>query len=323
MSGADPIRRIPGLDMARGVAILCMASYHFSWDLEYFHYLEPGTTSSGLFWLYARLIASSFLFMAGASLSLGHGRGINGQKFLRRFAVIVAAALGITIVTSIAMPQGAIYFGILHQMALASLLGLFVLRWPSPVLILIGVVALALPSFARNPLFDEPWLLWVGLSETVPHSNDYVPLLPWIAPFLFGMASTKLLINSRFLEKFQSEKPVHHPVGRALTYAGRHSLTIYLVHQPLLFGLVWCIAQVAPAPPPNMEKAYVRSCETSCSAQQTEAFCTRFCTCTLDLLQADNLFEALQSGTIDIKKDEGIARISGACSMRAQQPDLQ
>ena len=54
--------RIDGLDVARGVALIAMASYHFSWDLELFGYLTPGTASSGFLKLYARIIASRFVY---------------------------------------------------------------------------------------------------------------------------------------------------------------------------------------------------------------------------------------------------------------------
>jgi len=134
-----PIRpRLRSLDIARGIAILCMASYHFSWDLEYFHYLEPGTVGSGFFRLYARAIASSFLFMAGFSLFLSHGTDIRWPQFWKRFAMIAGSALAVTIVTWFAMRDGFIFFGILHQIALASLIGLLALRLPAPLLFVAG-----------------------------------------------------------------------------------------------------------------------------------------------------------------------------------------
>ncbi|TGU11280.1 DUF1624 domain-containing protein, partial [bacterium M00.F.Ca.ET.156.01.1.1] len=69
--------RIGGLDTLRGQALIAMASYHFTWNLEYFGYLEPGTATTGLWKLYARGIATSFLFLAGFSLFLAHGKGVN------------------------------------------------------------------------------------------------------------------------------------------------------------------------------------------------------------------------------------------------------
>lgn len=315
--------RLPALDVARGVAILCMASYHFSWDLEFFHYLDQGTVGSGFFKLYARLIASSFLFMAGISLFLSHGKSINWPKFGQRFGIIAGAAFAVSVVTWFAMPSGFIFFGILHQIAVASLFGLLVIRLPSPLLILAAVGALFVPEYLKNPFFDQPWLWWVGLSEALPRSNDYVPFFPWIAPFLLGLSAAKLLDHFRLIERFSSEAPLEKPVSKAFAFAGRHSLAIYLIHQPLLFGLVWCFAQINPAPPPNPETGYVKSCVAQCAQQDDEAFCTAFCTCTLQMLKSENLLTKLQSGAIDVKKDEGILRISGECTMLATEPGQQ
>ena len=315
--------RLPALDIARGIAILCMASYHFSWDLEYFHYLEPGTVGSGFFRLYARAIASSFLFMAGFSLYLSHGSGIRWDRFWKRFAMIAGSALAVTVVTWFAMPEGFIFFGILHQIALASLIGLAALHMPALILSAAGAAALFAPDYLRSPFFDQPWLWWVGLSQTIPRSNDYVPLFPWIAPFLFGLAVSKLLLTFRILEKFPLKETISNSVAKGFSWAGRHSLSIYLIHQPLLFGLVLGFAQVFPAPPPNPETGYFKSCEIQCSKQADEAFCAAFCECTLQRLKDEDLLTKLQSGAINVKKDDNIARISGECSMIAQTPGPQ
>ena len=79
-------RRIEWLDVARGAALIAMAVYHFTWDLEFFGYVLPGTTGFGAWKLFARCIASSFLFLVGISLVLagrGHG-GLGTIHFGRR-----------------------------------------------------------------------------------------------------------------------------------------------------------------------------------------------------------------------------------------------
>ena len=81
--------RMPWLDMARGIALLAMASYHFMWDLASFGYLEPDFPASGWPRIYARAIASTFLFLAGFSLVLAHGDHIRWQSFWKRRAPTV------------------------------------------------------------------------------------------------------------------------------------------------------------------------------------------------------------------------------------------
>jgi hypothetical protein len=81
--------RIGALDTLRGIALIAMASYHFTWDLEMFGYLDPGTATQGWWRLYARAIASSFLFLAGFSLYLAHRRGVHWPSFGKRFAMVL------------------------------------------------------------------------------------------------------------------------------------------------------------------------------------------------------------------------------------------
>ena len=101
----QPKGRIDAIDIARGAALVAMAIYHFAWDLEFFGYAPPAMTAVGGWKLFARCIASSFLFLVGVSLFLGHGKGIRWAGFLRRLAMVAGAALAISIVTYIAMPE--------------------------------------------------------------------------------------------------------------------------------------------------------------------------------------------------------------------------
>jgi uncharacterized membrane protein len=318
MSEPAQRHRFAWLDIVRGIAILAMASYHFSWDLEYFGYLAPGTVGFGVFKIYARSIASSFLFLAGFSLVLGHYPTIRARAFLMRFARIVAAAAIITIATWFAFPDGFIFFGILHAIAAASLVGLLFLRLPVVITLAAAVAAFAAPFYLRSALFDAPVLWWVGLSETLPRSNDYVPLLPWLAPFLVGIAIGRVVIaRGRLAGKPSGAEQGR--IARALSLAGRHSLPIYLIHQPLLFSLVALFAMVYPAPRPDPRPAFQASCEATCTADQTAAFCRSFCTCTLDRLAQENLLVPLDEGKIDAQTDGRVTEIAGQCTATAQQ----
>ena len=128
---ARPSRRIEAIDIARALALVAMAIFHFTWDLENFGYLTPGLTEHGGWRLFARCIASSFLFLVGVSLVLANRNGIRWPAFWKRFAMIVVAAAAITLVTLYVTPDAFIFFGILHEIALASLLGSGTRRWAS------------------------------------------------------------------------------------------------------------------------------------------------------------------------------------------------
>ncbi|SIQ12870.1 Uncharacterized membrane protein [Rhizobium sp. RU20A] len=309
-------RRIEAIDMLRGLALVAMAIYHFGWDLDHFGYLERGVTAVGGWKMLARATAGSFLFLAGVGLVLAHGTGtVRWRPFLFRLGKVYAAAALITVATYIAFPQSFIFFGILHAIGTFSLIGLAFLRVPGLVSILLGAAAIAAPFYLRAPLFDTPALWWVGLSTVPPVSNDYVPLFPWIGPFFAGMGLTRLLAGrvgalGRAAEHAATQTPLKYAAS-----AGRHSLAVYLIHQPVLFGLVYAVSLVAPPPPPDLRADYVQSCVRACSAEPSPVSCAAFCTCTLQELDSRNLFTPMQEGTIDLTTDARITEIREQCTL--------
>jgi len=312
--------RLRWLDIARGVALIAMASYHFMWDLSMFGYLEPGYAATGWPKIYARSIASSFLFLAGFSLVLAHGRGIRWQSFWKRWFVIAGAAALVTVASYFAIPQGLIHFGILHAIAAVSLIGLVFLRVPSVVTILIAIAALVAPFYLASDAFNQPWFWWIGLSTEPRQSFDYVPLLPWLAPALTGIALARLPFVQSLLRQ---NTPVHNPAGRLqTTFArlGRHSLVFYLVHQPVLLSILYGVSLAYPAP--GHPEAFIDSCEAACMAEADAGFCRRYCQCALDGLERGKLLAPLQSGTMPESYRGDIDKIRSQCTVEAgQAPD--
>ena len=223
-------RLIP-LDLARTLALVCMVIFHFTFDLALFGFIDPSTMSQPFWYYFARMIAGSFLFLSGVSLWLAHGQGIRWPAFWSRFAKLAAAAALVTLASIWLVPGGPIWFGILHAIAAASLLGLIALRLPWPVTLAVAAVIFAAAWGPRFPAFDPIWLVWTGLAESRPMMGDYVPLVPWAAPALAGVAVAKALRIDLWPGRAPS-RAVHR-----LTFPGRHSLIIYLIHQPILIGL--------------------------------------------------------------------------------------
>jgi uncharacterized membrane protein len=122
--------RIAAVDVARGVALVAMAIYHFCWNLEMFGYLEPGTANSGLLKVFARSIATSFLFLVGFSLVLATAGGIRWGDYFKRLAMVAGAAALISVATYFATPNAWIFFGILHHIAALSIIGLVFVSAP-------------------------------------------------------------------------------------------------------------------------------------------------------------------------------------------------
>ena len=244
MTDATPAHRprIVVLDLARTAAVIGMVIFHFTFDLELFGHVPPGTTFLPFWHYFARLVAGSFLFLSGVSLWLAHGQSIRWPLFWRRFAMVAGAAALVSIASIWVTPGGLIYFGILHALAAASLIGLLFLRLPVLVTLAAAALAFALPWFAQGSDFQGVWLLWLGLADIRPSMADYVPLLPWLAPCLAGVALAKLATRAQ-LWRHLSGTPSFGL--KALSFPGRHSLIIYLLHQPLLIACFTAYAWLA------------------------------------------------------------------------------
>ncbi|EEW24700.1 heparan-alpha-glucosaminide N-acetyltransferase [Rhodobacter ferrooxidans] len=236
--------RLVVLDLARTLALLGMAAYHFTWDLQMFGLVPPGTAVSGFFFYHARTVAGSFLFLAGVSLWLAHGQGIRWGKFWQRLLRVGGAAALITVGTWFAMRDSFIFFGILHCITVSSLLGLAFLRLPALVTAVAGAALIAANLYISNPLFDQPWLWWLGMRTMGINTVDLEPLVPWFGPFLLGLATAKLFTRWGVWSWLAQFPATPSPLLNALAWPGKHSLAVYLIHQPVLIGLVWSYVQL-------------------------------------------------------------------------------
>jgi uncharacterized membrane protein len=222
------------------MALIAMTLFHFGWDLEMFGFVERGFASQPAMIWFARCIASSFLFLVGYSLVLAHFPQFKWNGFLKRFVMVGAAAAIITIATYFATPDIFIFFGILHHIALASLIGLLFLRLPAIANFIAAIGVLILFAYGRSSFFDAPWWWWSGLNDFVPRSSDYVPIFPFFAAVLFGITSAKLIAYSALNAKLSALSLDNKP-AKLLKFLGRNSLIYYLVHQPILIAFLYVI----------------------------------------------------------------------------------
>lgn len=237
-------RRLHLIDALRGTAVVLMAIYHFAWDLQYLRLVQLYMFTDPWWHRFALFIAGSFLFLTGVSQVLAARNGLHTGRFLKRVGVIAANAAAISIATRIAVPEGWVFFGVLHCIAVSAILGLPFLRLPPLATAAAGVFCLAAPGLFASDAFNAPWLWWLGLATARPGTYDFVPVLPWLGWALLGMATTQLILNgperARALLSWR-------PRARAwdgLEWLGRHSLVVYMLHQPILFGSLWGVAQV-------------------------------------------------------------------------------
>lgn len=235
--------RISLVDAARGVALIAMTVFHFSWDLAMFRFIDPAVmTSTGMIW-FARTIAGSFLFLVGFSLFLAHGKGIRWSNFINRLVWVAGAAAIITAATYFATPDAYIFFGILHSIALSSILGLAALRLDWRITGILSLFFLFGKHWLTTPVLDAPTWWWTGLSQIVPTSNDFVPIFPFFGMVLAGIAVARLAYENRIIPRLSQINCSGH-ICEMLIFIGRHSLVYYLLHQPVLILLVYGFARV-------------------------------------------------------------------------------
>ena len=306
--------RVDAIDCARGVALIGMAIYHLSWDLADFRLAAPMLPFTPQMRLLSHTVASAFLVLVGVSLALAHRKGLNVRAFWRRLAIVAGAAALVTAGSFVFAPSEPITFGILHCIAVASLLAGPFVTAPAWASVAIGLGAIAAPFFIRSTLFDPPWLLWLGLGEALPNTLDWRPLLPWAGFVFLGLGATRLPGVIERLAAPRRWRALSAP-ARAICFAGRHSLPVYLIHQPMLIGLLAALTAWGPLAPKSDRSAFLASCQHACVAQgRPDAECETGCRCVADAI--DHSGDADRLATVTPERRAELKRLADVCMGR-------
>ena len=225
--------RFDRLDVLRAAAMLWMAAFHLAFDLNLYGLLQPHQqfTRDPLWTVQRSCIVGLFLLCAGLGQAVALDALQRWPRFWRRWAQIAGCALLVSLGSAQMFPNSWIYFGVLHGMAVMLVLARLLSplrRWLWPV----GALALVLPQIVKLPLFDPPWLNWVGLVTRLPITEDWVPVLPWLGLMLWGLAAGQWLLQHH---RSALAGPVPGAL-RPLAVLGRWSLSFYMLHQPVLIG---------------------------------------------------------------------------------------
>lgn len=308
-------QRWPIIDALRGVAIVSMVAFHATWDLYFFGYSNLDVTQDPRGRWIAHLIAGTFLTLVGIGLVLSVRGGFDARAFLVRLAKIAGGAALVSVGTYYAMPEEWIFFGILHAIALFSLLALPLVMLPIGFIYPVAFVILFVLAFASRISIEAPWLLWLGLSQNIPRTNDYVPLFPWFGVVIAGVYVGLLALMSARLRALFS-KPLPRIV-KPLQVLGRWSLVIYLVHQPILFGAFYGLAalQGEVSGDRRAKQDFTAVCVASCRNNADAALCEKTCACIADRIGTD------LSGLESMGKDAALGRIRDASSACQAVPD--
>ena len=226
-------QRIWEIDALRGICILGMIVIHFFYDLVDIYALVSWDYPDFIqfFFDWGGII---FLLISGASATLG-------SRCVKRGLIVFTCGMLCTAVTwamaemDMLADHIVIWFGILHCLGLCMLLWQLCKRMPVWLFAVLGTILIIAGFWLKTQQADFPWLAWLGLRSPGFTSGDYFPLLPNFGYFLVGAALGRILYRNKttLLPKINSQTPVL----RFLQFCGRHSLWIYLIHQPVLNGI--------------------------------------------------------------------------------------
>jgi|TARA_Y100000310_G_scaffold142197_1_gene141654 uncharacterized membrane protein len=205
-----------------------MLVLNFVTDLNHFGIMN--TETGDQWWWMARIAASLFVGISGVSYFLAHRLEYDFTKTSGRTKRLIFWAFVITIITYIFEPSAYVRFGVLHLLALASIVAFPVARKPEFALG-IGLILLIIPLSSNSNL------VWLGLRETGFIAVDYFPLNPWLGIFFIGLA-----LASRIYPEGKPLIEIQWP--EKWLWFGRNTLTIYVIHQPILIGLLVLTGQV-------------------------------------------------------------------------------
>lgn len=332
--------RYASIDAVRGIAIIGVVIYHLVWDLRQFQFTSYDAVFDPIWMAFAKVLLASFLMLAGVSLVLAHGENIRWRGFFKRFGILAAMAILVSIGTYLAFPDGFVYFGILHALALFSLIGLLFVRAPLWLVAVLAVLIFIAPYFIQSDFFNAKYTSWIGFWTLEPYTQDLVPVFPGLGISLTGIVLIRLVLGWPAGKKalgFASNGWLF----RALVKAGRWSLIIYMVHQPILFGVLTPLANwLQPGaqvinqtdatllPPEEQIVLFHQNCVAFCISPLTSADgmtaeadtkqCESYCSCAGEMMAENNMFSVNNIGDLTPQQSTIFNAIPTICRAMAE-----
>lgn len=222
--------RIWELDALRGICILLVIGLHLMFDLQLPLLQQPAMV------VFNAAVGIAFVVLSGLSITLGHHP-------VRRGLQVFGCAMVITLVTwamaklGFLHPNLIIRFGVLHLLGICMTLWPLFRKLPTWVLAALGAIILALGYWFKTLTVEIGWLFPLGLMSPGFSSGDYFPLAPFLGWFFLGA-----VLGRKIYGKKQSIFANFSKFFAFFCFLGRHSLMIYLLHQPILYVFILLLA---------------------------------------------------------------------------------
>lgn len=312
--------RLAVIDLIRGVAVVAMIFYHLSWDLLDYSLISADVVNDPLWRGFAHAIAGTFLALVGFNLVLANRNGIRPAPYLRRLAIIAGGAALVSLGTYWFMPGAFVFFGILHMIAVASVLALPFLRAPAWLTAAAALFCLLAPGLFTSDWFDAWPFLWLGLSAHPVATVDYVPVFPWFGVVLAAVAAARLTLDTNgeiLLARWQPSAGAWRPI----LFIGRWSLPVYLVHQPLLIGALTLLMPYLAESEAALATRFADQCTRNCRASEgTAKDCEATCGCVLAGAEGAGLLRHAMAGAMNEAEDHSWQALVEQCLPKQAPP---
>lgn len=243
------------LDYIRGLTLISMILYHLTWDLVNIYDIpwEWYDTRGAYFW--QQTICWTFILLSGFCWSMGRHR-------LKRGVTVLAASALITVITILFLPEDRIVFGVLTLLGVSMLLCIPLEKGLQNIPPFAGLlIAFGCFFFLRNVprggigfeglrffqipgnLYKNTFMAFLGFPPDQFYSSDYFPLLPWFFLFLTGYFLFQVCRRRNLLTHYQGKAP-RNAAEKCISRMGQHSLLIYLLHQPVVYGILLILFSV-------------------------------------------------------------------------------
>ena len=216
------LNRIWELDFLRGIALFLMIYFHIIFDMENIYGFHVST--GGINYFIGKISVILFILLSGISSMLSRS---NAKRALK----LLLLALLITLASHFYSPKLGIKFGILHLLGVCILISPSLKKLNRYLLFASGSILILLNSFTTSLSAPNDYFFILGITSKSFSSSDYYPLIPWLGVFLFGLALGKIFYSTK-------RSVFNFSMGdNLISSAGRHTLLVYIIHQPVIIGL--------------------------------------------------------------------------------------
>lgn len=219
----DKSKRVWEIDFVRGLMLIAMIILHALYDIENFFGKNINYSNSAI--IFIKSVPAVFILVSGISINFS-------RNSFKRGLIVMAGAMAVTLVSYLFSPDYLIVFGILHFFGTCMLISPLLKKIPTAGLVILSI-AIGLTVFILPYIkVDNNYLFMFGIYNENFASGDYFPLFPWSCFFVFGIALGRILYKEK--KSVFSFRIKDNPVN----FIGRHSLLVYLIHQPVLMGVL-------------------------------------------------------------------------------------